>query len=195
MNSEAPKKWEPAAGPIANTGLSTVGVVSDTHGHLYGEVRRALEGVDHIIHAGDVGSPQVLADLRGIAPVTAVRGNCDYDSWAQALPLQAEVELAGVRILVGHVAAQLRERLAAGKVSAVRPVGPRGFDVVITGHTHLAAMETRDGILHLNPGSAGPLRFGRPRTVARLTIRPSRGGGGSAGEDARVDAEIVIVEH
>ena len=182
MSSETPESSRPTAGRTAHDRPSVVGVISDTHGHLYAEVKRVLEGVDHIIHAGDVGSPQVLTELRGIAPVTAVRGNCDYDSWAQALPVQAELELAGVRILVGHVAAQLRT------------VAPPGFAVVVTGHSHLAATETRDGILHLNPGSAGPLRFGRPRTVARLTIRPSRGGGASAREVARVEAEIVIVE-
>lgn len=149
------------------SGLITVGVLSDTHGELHRRVAQALAGVDHIIHAGDVGAAQVLVELRRLAPVTAVRGNCDLDAWAEALPLRAELEVGGVRILAGHVAAGLRDRLetAAGD-------GGDGFAVVISGHTHLAAVERRDGTLHLNPGSAGPRRFGRPRTIARLTIRP-----------------------
>ncbi|MBN1629049.1 MAG: metallophosphoesterase family protein [Thermoleophilia bacterium] len=170
----------------------TVGVLSDTHGRLYAEVKHALEGADHIIHAGDVGSPQVLQELQGIAPVTAVRGNCDHDSWAQALPLQVEVELAGARILVGHIASLLRGRIEAEEVGAGQADAPAGFAVVVTGHSHLAAMETRGGILRLNPGSAGPLRFGRPRSVARLTIRPAHGGG--PGVHAHVEAEIVELD-
>lgn len=166
----------------------TVGVLSDTHGHLYPEVQNALEGVDYIIHAGDVGSPEVLTGLRAIAPVTAVRGNCDYDAWAQMLPIHAEIELGSVRIIVGHIASHLRPILEAQEGS--RNAGR--FGVVITGHTHVPAIENRDGTLYLNPGSAGPRRFNRPRTVARLSIRPVR----SVPSDgrARVDAEIVIVE-
>ena len=167
-------------------GLTTVGVLSDTHGHLYPEVKQALEGVDHIIHAGDVGSPAVLSALESIAPVTAVRGNCDYDAWAQALPACAEVELGGVRILVGHIASNVHSRVEAERPEPARP------EAVITGHTHLAAMETREGTLYLNPGSAGPRRFGRPRTVARVMIRPARGS--VAGLRARLEAEIVDVE-
>lgn len=170
----------------------TVGVLSDTHGRLYAEVKHALEGVDHIIHAGDVGSLQVLQELQGIAPVTAVQGNCDHESWAQALPLQAEVELAGARILVGHIASQLRGRIEAAKPAAGRAGVAAGFAVVVTGHSHLAAIETRDGILRLNPGSAGPLRFGRPRSVARLTIRPAHGSG--PGAHVHVAAEIVELD-
>jgi len=177
--------------------IITVGVLSDTHGHLYPEVMRALEGVDHIVHAGDVGSPQVVAALRAIAPLTAVRGNCDYDTWAQELPTYAEIELEGVRMLVGHIESQLRPRVEA----AARDGDMGGYAVVITGHSHLAAMETRESTLYLNPGSAGPRRFSRPRTIARLTIRPSQTEGaaglprpdGSNGR-ARVDAEIVIVD-
>jgi len=163
-----------------------VGVLSDTHGHLYPEVVQALAGVDHIIHAGDVGSPQVLAGLRKLAPVTAVRGNCDLDAWAEVLPPTAELELGGVHILVGHIAARLREQ-------AETPArGPEpAFAVVINGHSHMAALEERDGVLHLNPGSAGPGRFGRPRTIARLSISPA-----AAGEPAgapHIKAEIVTI--
>jgi putative phosphoesterase len=166
----------------------TVGVVSDTHGQLYAEVKRALDGVDHIVHAGDIGSSQVLTELRSMAPVTAVRGNCDYEAWARELPLHAEIELGGARILVGHIGAQLR-----GRVDAAREAGDAGgFTVVITGHSHLALVETRDGSLYLNPGSAGPRRFDRPRTVALLTIWSARTGVAKA--HVRVEAEIVAVE-
>ncbi len=164
----------------------TVGVLSDTHGHLYPRVKQLLMGVDHIVHAGDVGSAQVLAELKTLAPVTAVRGNCDIDTWARALPARAEVELGGVRILVGHIAAGPRAKVnPAGRDDSAR------FAAVITGHSHMAAKETRDGVLHLNPGSAGPRRYGRPRTVARLTILPA-----STIEPrthAQLRAEILIV--
>lgn len=163
----------------------TVGVVSDTHGHLYPEVKHALAGVDHIIHAGDVGSARVLADLRALAPITAIRGNCDVDAWADVLPARAELDLGGARILVGHIAARLQ-----GCVDAAGDGPDTKFSVVISGHSHLAALEHREGILYLNPGSAGPSRFGRPRTVGRLTIRPQSGSGSGA---ADVSAEIVIV--
>lgn len=159
----------------------TVGVVSDTHGYLYAEVVRAMEGVDRIIHAGDIGSPTVLEGLRRIAPVTAVRGNCDHDAWVQALPAVAELELGGARLLVGHIASHLRSTADGGR-----------FEAVITGHTHLDAIETRDGTLYLNPGSAGPRRFGRPRTVARVVIWPAQGD--ASGRPARLEAEIVDVD-
>jgi uncharacterized protein len=163
----------------------SVGVLSDTHGHLYPRVKQLLMGVDHIVHAGDVGSAQLLADLKTLAPVTAVRGNCDLDAWAQTLPLSAELELGGVRILVGHIAGRLDLKPgAAGQDEG-------SFAAVITGHSHMAAMETRDGVLHLNPGSAGPRRYGRPRTVARLTIHPVSTL--APGTRAQVSAEILTV--
>ncbi len=155
-----------------------VGVLSDTHGYLYAEVKGALQGVEHIIHAGDIGSPQVLADLRTIAPVTAVRGNCDLEKWAQALPLTTEVELGGARILVGHIASRLRE-VSRGD----------GVVAIVSGHSHMARLDEREGIVHLNPGSAGPRRFGRPRTVARLVITMTPDGSAPP----RVNGEIVVV--
>lgn len=163
-----------------------VGVLSDTHGYLYPEVVQALARADRIIHAGDVGSERVLAALRKLAPVTAVRGNCDLDLWAEALPLTAELELGGARILVGHIAARLRERLetAAGDPGTA-------YTVVISGHSHLPAVERHDRVLLLNPGSAGPGRFGRPRTVARLSINPAAADG--PGGPTHVAAEIVAV--
>jgi putative phosphoesterase len=153
-----------------------VGVISDTHGQLSPRVKTLLQGSDHIVHAGDIGSERVLEELRAIAPVTAVRGNCDLEAWSKALPVRAELELGGVHIMVGHIATGLR-------------VAPH-FQVVITGHSHMAALEWRGGILHLNPGSAGPQRFGRPRSVARLVI-------GAVGPDRpvpQIDAEILNAE-
>lgn len=161
-----------------------IGVVSDTHGHLYPEVREALQGVDHIIHAGDVGSPQVLEGLKAIAPVTAVRGNCDLDRWARSLPVRAEVKFEEVRILVGHIAARLRDVEKSG-----------GFSVVVTGHSHMASIEWDDGVVHINPGSAGPRRYERPRTIGLLTIEcvGMEGPDGQAGKDRSIGAEIVAV--
>lgn len=170
-----------------------VGVVSDTHGHLYPPVRRLLEGVDHIIHAGDIGSPQVLAALKAIAPVTAVRGNCDYDEWAASLPMEAMVELGGVRILVGHIAGRLRDTLARAqdRNRSLAAGNPRRAQlrVVVTGHTHRVENQERDGVLYVNPGSAGPERFGHPRTMARLHITPPA----QEGSPAQVGVEFLVV--
>ena len=187
------------------SGAVLVGLISDTHGHLYAPVRRLLEGVDHIIHAGDIGSPEVLAGLRAIAPVTAVRGNCDYDGWAAALPVETEVELGGVRILVGHIAGRLRERIATelrrDADGARQDASPgAGLRVVVSGHSHRADSEERDGVLYLNPGSAGPERFGHPRTLALLTIMPPEqerpGLSAPPAQDrgpARVSVEFLVV--
>jgi putative phosphoesterase len=182
-----PGAEHPATRP--DSGLVTVGVLSDTHGHLYPQVKRLLEGVDHIIHAGDVGSPLVLAELRAIAPLTAVRGNCDHESWAQTLPVRAELELGGARILVGHISSQVHEWAEV----AGQDQGGADFSVLVTGHSHQAALQNRDGILHLNPGSAGPRRFERPRTIARLTIR-SATVGDEPDPRVRVEAQILAVE-
>ncbi len=168
-----------------------IGILSDTHGQLYPQVMESLRGVDHIIHAGDVGSPQVLASLRQIAPVTAVRGNCDLEAWAADLPPRVEVTLGGARILVGHVA----QRPCAGP-HASQLQGDQDFVVVVCGHSHVAAVEHHDGVLYLNPGSAGPRRFGRPRTVARLEIVRTGDLGSESGLGARtkISAEIFTVE-
>jgi uncharacterized protein len=169
-----------AAGPEpAPARALIVGVISDTHGHLHPEVAKQLEGVDHIVHAGDIGTAEVLRVLRRIAPVTAVRGNVDAGGWADALPSQAEVELGGVCMVVGHMTPR-----ADG---AGRPGQPL---VVVAGHSHLALIEQRGDVLHLNPGSAGPRRWGRPRTAARLEIWPPREAGGAP----RVTALIITLE-
>lgn len=119
----------------------------------------ALRGAEHIIHAGDVGSPEILDQLREIAPVTAIRGNVDKQKWARKLPQTEVVELAGVSIYVIHDLSQLDLKPEAA-----------GFRVVIYGHSHVPKMETRRGVLYFNPGSAGPRRFKLPITVGRLYI-------------------------
>lgn len=137
-----------------------VGVISDTHGLMRPEAIDALRGSDLIIHAGDVGKPMVLKKLREIAPVLAVRGNIDTQPWAEALPETEIVCAAGRKIYVLHDRSQLMLHPAASAIAAV-----------VYGHSHKAAIETRDGVLYLNPGSAGPRRFRLPITVARLYLR------------------------
>lgn len=136
-----------------------IGLISDTHGLLRPEAVRALSGVAQIIHAGDVGGPEVLEGLRSIAPVQAVRGNNDRDAWAASLPLRLSLEVAGIRILVLH---DLNELDAAPESG--------GYRVVVTGHSHKPAVVQRDGMLFVNPGSAGPRRFKLPVTIGYITI-------------------------
>lgn len=185
------------------TPLLTIGVVSDTHGHVYPHIKELLEGVDHIIHAGDVCSPEVLTELRAIAPVTAVRGNCDTEAWAVTLPQRVEIDLAGVRFTVTHIGARVAGR-PTGPAPPARSTGPASparavAEVAITGHTHVAAVEQRGEVLHLNPGSAGPRRFGRPRTIARVEIFAAPDGsspptGAAPVGAARVRAEVITAE-
>ena len=136
-------------------GIRTIGLISDTHGLLRPEALRALEGSDLIIHAGDVGKPEILDALRAIAPVVAVRGNIDTGAWADSLPETASAE----EIFVLHDVKQL----------AVEPHAA-GFRVVVSGHSHRPGSAERDSILYINPGSAGPRRFKLPITVARLDV-------------------------
>lgn len=136
-----------------------IGIISDTHGLLRPEAEHALTGVDLIVHAGDVGSPGVLARLKQIAPVFAVRGNVDTEAWAQQLPETTVVEANGASFYVLH---NLREL-------DLRPDGA-GFDFVISGHTHQADQSQKRGVLFINPGSAGPRRFHLPVTLARLDL-------------------------
>jgi hypothetical protein len=136
-----------------------IGVISDTHGLLRPEALEALRGSEHIIHAGDVGDPQILKNLGSIAPLTAIRGNIDKDSWARKLPETEVVELAGISIYILHDLAQLDLKPEAA-----------GFSVVISGHSHAPKQETRNGVLYFNPGSAGPRRFKLPVSVGKLTV-------------------------
>jgi uncharacterized protein len=137
-----------------------LGVISDTHGLMRPEAVRALEGVKMIIHAGDIGKPEVLEALHAIAPVVAVRGNNDKGEWADALPETEVVEVGDVTLYVLHDV----------KTLDLDPVAA-GFHAVISGHSHQPAMAKRQGVLFLNPGSAGPRRFKLPISVARLIIR------------------------
>ena len=136
-----------------------IGVISDTHGLLRPQALAALRGSDHIVHAGDIGDPSILTALREVAPLTAVRGNNDRAAWAADLPDRADVTLAGVRIHVLHDMATLA-------LDALQP-RPR---VVIAGHSHKPMSVVRDGVLLLNPGSAGPRRFTLPIAVATLDV-------------------------
>lgn len=140
-----------------------IGVISDTHGLLRPEAIEALRGVEHIIHAGDVGAEEILEKLAAIAPVTAIRGNVDNAAWARKLPETESVEIGGISIYVLHDLAQLDLKPEAA-----------GFKVVISGHSHVPKQETRDGVLYLNPGSAGPHRFKLPVSVACLAIREGK---------------------
>ncbi len=143
--------------------MTRVGVISDTHGLVRPEALAALRGSELILHAGDVGGPSVLAALRALAPVVAVRGNCDRGDWSRTLPAAETVEVAGALIHLLH------DRLDLG-------LDPRaaGLVAVVSGHTHRPAATRRDGVLHLNPGSAGPRRFGLPVSVARLVVDAGR---------------------
>lgn len=136
-----------------------VGVISDTHGLLRPEAISALIGTDFIIHAGDVGRREVLEQLRDLAPTHAVRGNIDVQPWSRKLPASAVVRAGGQRLFVLHDISQL----------AIDPLFA-GYGAVVFGHSHRASVVRRDGVLFLNPGSAGPRRFGLPVTLARLEV-------------------------
>lgn len=137
-----------------------IGLISDTHGLLRPEARAALRGAAHILHAGDICDPSVLEKLSEIAPVTAVRGNNDRGDWAQDLPEQVTLEFGGVRVCIVHDAADV-------------PPAPQA-DVVVTGHSHKPSMKMEGGVLHVNPGSAGPRRFKLPISLGFLEIAEGR---------------------
>jgi putative phosphoesterase len=136
-----------------------IGIISDTHGLLRPEAVERLAGVDHIIHAGDIGRADVISDLRKIAPVTAVRGNIDRDEWAAGYPQTELVKLAGRLFYVLHNLAELD----------IDPIAA-GIDVVVSGHSHRPKIETVDGVVYLNPGSVGPRRFSLPIALATLDL-------------------------
>jgi putative phosphoesterase len=147
----------------------TIGVISDTHGLVRAEALAALRGCDAIVHAGDIGKPEVLEQLADLAPVTAIRGN--VDKWAAELPDTAVLTVAGKRFFVIHNVKEL-------------DLDPRSarFDAVISGHSHVPKSEMRDGVLYLNPGSAGPRRFKLPVAVAKIRVH-----------EGRVEAELVTL--
>jgi len=153
-------------------GVHTLGVISDTHGLVRPEALAALAGVERIVHAGDIGDREVLDALGRVAPVTAVRGNNDRGRWAADIPETEVVEVGGVSLYLLHDLHELDLEPRAA-----------GFAAVISGHSHQPRIEERDGVLYLNPGSAGPRRFKLPISLAKLTIR-----------DARVRAELVTLQ-
>jgi uncharacterized protein len=150
----------------------TIGLISDTHGLLRPEAVRALAGVQRIVHAGDIGSLEVLDGLRSIAPVDAVRGNNDKGRWAAKIPAALTLNLEGVCIYIIHDVKEME-------------LDPRdaGFDVVVSGHSHKPMVTERDGVQFVNPGSAGPRRFTLPVTIAYLDL----------GAKARVTARIHTI--
>lgn len=140
-----------------------VGVISDTHGLLRPEALDALAGVEHILHAGDVGNADILDRLREIAPVTAIRGNIDVHGPCAELPATEAIELAGYFIYMVHAIEDLDLKPSAAKI-----------DIVISGHSHKASIVWKDGVLYLNPGSAGPRRFLLPVTLMLLRLEVGR---------------------
>jgi putative phosphoesterase len=138
---------------------AVAGVISDTHGLVRPEVKDVFRNVDVILHAGDIGSIEVLNELRSLAPVVAVRGNNDKGDWANAIPETEMRDIGGAYIYLLHDLNELDLKPSAA-----------GIQVVISGHSHKPLIEKRGGVLFLNPGSAGPRRFKLPVTVARLTI-------------------------
>ncbi|WP_120994903.1 metallophosphoesterase family protein [Stutzerimonas urumqiensis] len=150
----------------------TIGVIADTHGLLREEAIAALRGCDRLIHAGDIGKPEILTTLAALAPLDVIRGNNDETlPWAADLPDVLDLELEGVRIYLLHDRKQLAFDPAA-----------RDVQVVIAGHSHKPLIETRNAVLYLNPGSAGPRRFSLPISVAYLRL-----------DDGRAEAELVTL--
>lgn len=144
----------------ARAAVTIIGVISDTHGLLRPEALAALDGSSLLLHAGDIGHEAVLEGLGRIAPVYPVRGNNDSGPWARALPETRTIEVGGVGIYILHDL----HALVAGELAA-------NVRIVVSGHSHRPVLETRDGILYLNPGSAGPRRFTLPISVARIVIQ------------------------
>ncbi len=144
-------------------GTTRIGLISDTHNLLRPEALQWLAGCAAIVHAGDVCAPHVLEALARVAPVTAVRGNNDVGSWADVLPGETTLSVAGIAIRIVHDVANLS-------------VDPRaeGIDVVVAGHSHKPSVGTRDGVLFVNPGSAGPRRFKLPVSAGMLVVENGR---------------------
>jgi len=159
-NARPPGKIKRSVGSrIMTRNPKTIGLISDTHGLLRPQALRALEGSDLIIHAGDVGDPEILETLKTLAPVFAVRGNVDTNPWALALPETEVIETDLVTIYVLHdVHALDLDPVAAG------------FHIIVSGHSHKPSRTEHGGVLFLNPGSAGPRRFDLPVTIARLDV-------------------------
>lgn len=151
-----------------------IGIISDTHGLLRPEAKCLLAGVDHIIHGGDIGTPNIVCALREIAPVTAIRGNVDDGEWAAEFADTELANLAGVSIYVLYDLNTLQIDPSAN-----------GINVVVSGHSHAPKIQTIDGVLYVNPGSAGRRRFKLPVTLATIDIKP--GGLKPVIHDLRID--------
>lgn len=158
--------------PTMQIGTMQIGVIADTHGLLRPQAVEALAGSQMILHAGDIGKPEVLEALGAIAPVIAVRGNNDTGTWAASIPERETIEAAGLSIHLLHIVTELSIDPAAA-----------GVRVVISGHSHKPRIEDREGVLFLNPGSAGPRRFKLPVSIARLQI-----------DGAAAQAEIIELD-
>ena len=143
--------------------MNTLGVISDTHGLLREEAVALLQGVDHIVHAGDIGNPAIIERLERVAPVSAIRGNVDVEPWASMFADTLHVTLFGQKISVIH---DRKDMTFAPTMM--------GIHLVISGHSHRASIESRDDVIYLNPGSAGPRRFSLPITLARGQVIDGR---------------------
>jgi len=157
--------------PAPTRPVLIIGVISDTHGLLRPEALSALRGSDYIVHAGDIGDPDILKRLSEIAPLTAIRGNVDREPWAQKVPATNVLDVKGVSIYILHNLNELDLKPEAA-----------GFAGVVYGHSHVPKQETKNGVLYFNPGSAGPRRFRLPVTIGRLKV-----------EGGKVSGEIVEV--
>src|SRR5262245_28227628 len=146
---------------IPSTPTTIVGVISDTHGLLRPEVPDILRGVSLILHAGDIGTPEVLQALASIAPVIAVRGNNDKGAWAKRIPEFQIVSIGCIFVYVLHDVKTMKLPLR------------KKVHVVVSGHSHRPSIERREGILFLNPGSTGPRRFKLPISMAKLIVEGS----------------------
>lgn len=149
-----------------------IGVISDTHNLLRSEATTALQGSDLIIHAGDIGSLQILENLKKIAPIVVVRGNNDKESWAEEIPIFEIIKLNDISIYVIH-------DIKDANINTLK----EEVKIIISGHSHKPSINERDGIIYLNPGSAGPRRFKLPVTVAKIKIL-----------DTNIKAEIIELE-
>ena len=152
--------------------MARLGIISDTHGLLRAEALACLRGCDRIVHGGDIGSEDILNQLAAIAPLTVVRGNNDKGAWAEGLPESELFEFEGTHVYAIHDIAQLDMDPSSA-----------GVRVVVSGHSHIPKIENRDGVLYVNPGSAGPRRFRLPISIAEVLV--------SGGE---VSARIIDLE-
>jgi putative phosphoesterase len=155
--------------PKKKSALHVIGLISDTHGLVRPEAVEALQGVDLLIHAGDIGKPEVLDALKAISPLVAIKGNNDVGAWAKPLPDTQVLQTADTKLFVIHNVKELDCDPAA-----------EGYKVVVSGHSHKPSILTHDGVLFVNPGSAGPRRFKLPVAVGKLFI-----------ENRQVNAELI----